>query len=80
MNAISGLKTMVWRLTVVAVGNANPVSLESYQQSQRKAWQGRALVVGHPAADLTLRSVGAPSARSTGMKVASGPSRSPNNL
>ena len=30
---------------IVAVGNANPVSTESYQQSQRKAWQGRCLVV-----------------------------------
>jgi len=31
--------------TIVAVGNANPVSTESYQQPQRKAWQGRCLVV-----------------------------------
>ncbi|HKU73542.1 MAG TPA: DUF4982 domain-containing protein [Pyrinomonadaceae bacterium] len=31
--------------TVVAVGNANPVSTESYQRPQRKAWQGKALVV-----------------------------------
>jgi beta-galactosidase len=30
---------------IVAVGNANPVSLESYQLPQRKAWQGRCLVV-----------------------------------
>ncbi|HEX8656974.1 MAG TPA: hypothetical protein VF690_05545, partial [Hymenobacter sp.] len=27
------------------VGNANPTSLESYQLPQRKAWQGRCLVV-----------------------------------
>jgi beta-galactosidase len=27
------------------VGNANPVSLESYTKPQRKAWQGRCLVV-----------------------------------
>jgi beta-galactosidase len=31
--------------SIVGVGNANPVSTESYQQPQRKAWQGRALVV-----------------------------------
>jgi beta-galactosidase len=30
---------------IVGVGNANPVSLESYQRPQRKAWQGRALVI-----------------------------------
>jgi major membrane immunogen (membrane-anchored lipoprotein) len=31
--------------TIVGVGNANPVSLESYQLPHRKAWQGRCLVV-----------------------------------
>jgi beta-galactosidase len=31
--------------TIIGVGNANPVSLESYQQPQRKAWQGRCLVI-----------------------------------
>lgn len=31
--------------TIVGVGNANPISVESYQQSQRKAWQGRCLVI-----------------------------------
>ena len=31
--------------TIVGVGNANPVSLESYQRPQRRAWQGRALVI-----------------------------------
>src|SRR5688572_326592 len=31
--------------TIVGVGNANPVSLESYQLQQRKAWQGRCLVI-----------------------------------
>ncbi|WP_121356576.1 DUF4982 domain-containing protein [Flavisolibacter nicotianae] len=30
---------------IVGIGNANPVSLESYQQPKRKAWQGRCLVV-----------------------------------
>ncbi len=30
---------------IVAVGNANPTSLESYQQPQHKAWQGKCLVI-----------------------------------
>jgi beta-galactosidase len=31
--------------TIAGVGNANPVSLESYQLPQRKAWRGKCLVV-----------------------------------
>lgn len=31
--------------TIEAVGNANPISLESYQSHQRKAWRGRCMVV-----------------------------------
>jgi len=31
--------------TIVAVGNGNPVSLESYSLPRRKAWHGRCLVV-----------------------------------
>jgi beta-galactosidase len=31
--------------TIAGVGNANPVSVESYQLPQRKAWQGRCMVV-----------------------------------
>jgi beta-galactosidase len=31
--------------TIVGIGNANPISLESYQLPQRKAWQGRCLVI-----------------------------------
>lgn len=31
--------------TIVGVGNANPMSIESYQLPQRKAWQGRCLVI-----------------------------------
>lgn len=31
--------------SIVAVGNANPVSLESYQLPKRKAWQGKCLVI-----------------------------------
>ncbi len=30
---------------IVAVGNANPMSIESYQLPRRKAWQGRCLVI-----------------------------------
>ncbi len=30
---------------IVGVGNANPLSTESYQQPQRKAWQGRCLLI-----------------------------------
>jgi len=30
---------------IVAVANANPISTESYQRPQRKAWQGRCLVI-----------------------------------
>jgi beta-galactosidase len=30
---------------LIAVGNGDPASLESYQQPQRKAWQGRGLIV-----------------------------------
>ncbi len=33
------------RGTIAGVGNANPISLESFQLSQRKAWHGRCLVV-----------------------------------
>jgi beta-galactosidase len=31
--------------TILGVGNANPISLESYQLPQRKAWRGRCLVI-----------------------------------
>ena len=31
--------------TIIGVGNANPVSTESYQLPQRKAWQGKCLVI-----------------------------------
>jgi beta-galactosidase len=32
-------------VTIAAVGNGNPVSLESFQRPERKAWQGRCLVI-----------------------------------
>jgi beta-galactosidase len=31
--------------TIVGIGNANPVSLESYQKPERKCWRGRCLVI-----------------------------------
>jgi beta-galactosidase len=37
--------SLVGDASIVAVANANPMSIESYQQNQRKAWQGRCLVV-----------------------------------
>lgn len=52
---------------LVAVGNGNPASLESFQQPQRRAWRGRGLVI--------LRSTGKPgrvtlTATSDGLKPA----------
>ncbi len=44
--------------TIAAVGNANPVSLESYVAPERKAWQGRALVIiksGNTAGEIKLK-------------------------
>lgn len=44
--------------TIVAVGNARPESVESYQLPQRKAWRGRCLVVvkaGKKAGKITLK-------------------------
>jgi beta-galactosidase len=43
---------------LVGVGNANPVSTESYQQPRRRAWQGRCLAVvksGRQAGRIVLR-------------------------
>jgi beta-galactosidase len=53
--------------TIIGVGNANPISLESYQRPQRKAWQGRALVIvkaGEKQGPITLtaRAAGLPAA------------------
>jgi len=53
---------------IVGVGNGNPVSTDSYQQPQRKAWQGRILVVvksGKEPGIITLK------ASSAGVKPAS---------
>jgi len=51
--------------TIVGVGNADPVSVESYQLPQRKAWQGRCLVIiksGKKSGNIVLK------ASSTGLK------------
>jgi beta-galactosidase len=48
--------------TIVGVGNANPISTESYQLPQRKAWQGRCLVIvkaGAGAGNITLKALSA---------------------
>ena len=47
--------------TIIGVGNANPTSIESYQLPQRKAWQGRCLVViksTHKSGTITLKASG----------------------
>jgi len=44
--------------TIIAVGNANPVSLESHLRPSRKAWRGRCLVIlksGNEAGTITLK-------------------------
>ena len=56
--------------TIVGVGNANPVSIESNQLPQRKAWRGRCLVIikstGKPGTiSLTATADGFPAAGST---------------
>lgn len=46
--------------TIAGVGNANPVSVESYQLPQRKAWQGRCLVMiksTHRAGKIIIKAV-----------------------
>ena len=43
--------------SIIAIGNANPVSVESYTQPTRKAWRGKCMVVvksGQIAGDVTL--------------------------
>lgn len=47
--------------TIVGVGNANPVSTESYQLPQRKAWQGKCLVIiksNKESGEITLKASG----------------------
>ena len=46
--------------TIAGVGNGNPRSLESYQNNERKAWQGRCLVIvkaGKSAGEIKLKAV-----------------------
>jgi beta-galactosidase len=50
---------------IIGVGNANPLSLESFQQPYRKAWKGRCMVIvkaGKTAGNITV------TARSKGLK------------
>ena len=45
--------------SIAGVGNANPISVESFQQPQRKAWLGRCLVIvksAKKAGDILLKS------------------------
>lgn len=47
--------------TIVGVGNSNPISLESYQLPQRKAWQGKCMIViksTHDAGKIVLKASG----------------------
>lgn len=62
--------------TIVGVGNANPVSVESYQRRERKAWQGRGLIIvksGNQPGDIRLKvsSAGLPGAEITIRSIAS---------
>jgi beta-galactosidase len=44
--------------SIIAVGNANPVSVESFQLPQRRAWHGRCLVIvksGNTKGTITLK-------------------------
>ena len=44
--------------TIAGVGNANPMSLESYQSTERKAWRGKCLLIikaGKTAGEIRLR-------------------------
>lgn len=46
---------------IVGVGNANPLSLESYQQTQRRAWKGRCLAIvksNHNSGKIILKAEG----------------------
>jgi beta-galactosidase len=47
---------------IVGVGNANPMSTESYQLPQRKAWQGKCLVIVKGGGTLKAKVAGLPDA------------------
>jgi beta-galactosidase len=56
--------------TIAGVGNANPMSLESYQLPQRKTWRGKCLVIikaGKQSGDITVKATvdGLPVAQTT---------------
>jgi beta-galactosidase len=45
---------------IIGVGNANPISIESYMLPERKAWKGRCLVIiqsGTAAGDIVMKAV-----------------------
>src|SRR5205085_9418399 len=53
--------TIVGDAKIIGVHNANPISLESFQQPKRKTWKGRCLVVikaGKTAGDIILQAKG----------------------
>jgi len=59
--------------SIVAVGNANPVSLESYQLPQRKAWHGRCMVIvksGAMPGEITIKA-SSPGFKSAGLELRS---------
>jgi beta-galactosidase len=59
--------------SIVGVGNANPVSLESFQLPQRKAWHGKCMVIvksGASAGKIILKAF-SPGLRSSGLEIKS---------
>ena len=59
--------------TIAGVGNANPVSVESFQQPQRKAWRGKCLVIvksGKTPGDIELK-VSSPGLSTSAMRLKS---------
>ena len=57
--------------TIVGVGNANPVSPESYTIPQRKAWRGRCLVIvkSDPKAGLIILKASAPGLKPASIEI-----------
>jgi beta-galactosidase len=66
--------------TIAGVGNANPVSLESFQGPQRKAWHGRCMVIvkaDRTAGKITLKA-SSPGLEGTSIEIES--NQDPNNI
>jgi beta-galactosidase len=57
--------------TIIAVGNANPVSIESYQAPSRKAWHGRCLVIvkSEPKAGKIILKASSPGIEAAGVEI-----------